>query len=259
MKVIFLSLLLPLLLLTLFGCHSENNSDLIQEVRRESALAGRESQECETYIKLADAAVKHPEFKDTVHPSKQAALAALAILEKRPTMHPHADRLSQLYVEELATLAKEPDQNELIKLGANYIGTCAPFVTYAHLPLLFADEKKYAFNSDEHARVMVQARAIITEQAGVPLSIITRAVQITILQKFLQEEYSGPNKAELMLDAQAYLDQFEADRKTIAAHYAEKREKFKVESVLYREYEQEIMKKMAEGHGAIVRRVFPGL
>ncbi|MGZ3712887.1 MAG: hypothetical protein ACXVBE_14080, partial [Bdellovibrionota bacterium] len=157
-----------------------------------------------------------------------------------------------------SALSKEPDQYEVIKLSTNYVGTCAPFVSYAHLPLLFSDEKKFAFTPSEHARVMEQAKSIITEQAGAPLSIIMRAVQITILQKYLELEYTGADKADLLLDAQAYLDQFEADRKSITTHYADERDKFKVESVRYREYEQEILKKMAEGHAALVRRVFPG-
>ncbi len=257
MKVLIFSLLLPILILSFFGCTKKNKSPLIEELRGEAALAMQESETCDAFTKSrleGDGADMDKKF----HLSRSEAIAALEFLEKRPLSHPHGDKVRQIFLDRLSELSREPDQNEVVAQMRYIVGNCGLFHTF-HLPQLIGDKEKYNFSAADRARVDKLARQILQENLEVPGGIIFRAVQIHLLKKYVMAEYRGRDKEQIVENLQMLLDRFEIERKVIPARSRDAKLLHGEDTVLFLEYEQEVSRIMAMDYALQARKVFPEL
>jgi hypothetical protein len=248
---------LALLLITfsLTACHRKNTGPLIEELRRESALSKAEQDEC---IRYQDAAPRVPEgqWDNPTHRAKAEALAALAYLEKRPRLHPHSDRIEEIVRGHFAELSELPDQDEVIASMRYEAGACGIFVNYQHGLKLMADPKAFKFSAAERGRAEKLVRELLTEKTGTPVSIIARAIQLTLMKKYLELGDRVQENGALIRQAQAAIDAMEADRPKMTSAAKEAERQAGGNTILSQKFERQVQRRMMEQHAALVQAVF---
>lgn len=253
MKVILFSLVLPILILSFFGC-SRKTSMIVEGIREAAERAKPERKACDAFSGESSPA-ESANYELPNHASRENALAILAFLERRPLKHEFLDRMRSPYLVNLAHLAEQPNQAELSELYANSGAACGIF-HMLHLPPLLGDQTKYNFSAVERARAEKVARTFLQEDLDLPNSALKRLVQAVVLKRYVMLYYKGADKQWLIEELQAIADRFEVERHEITARARDAEILHGKNSVLKFEYEHTVMRRMTSEYARLLKRVF---